>query len=1143
MRPPADFIGKGFEPSIFNEGFDKFESMQQYGNDQIFYSPSDLVTFLGCHHASFLDVKALSEDMDKTEASAMGQLLRKKGLEHEAAYLQRLKDEGKTIVEIPKDRNLQDRANLTLDAMKSAADVVYQAVFFASPWRGDADFLIKCDTPSSLGDFSYEALDTKLARTAEPKHIMQLCVYSELLADLQDLRPVNMYLFLGDHEKYSFRVADFFYYYTSAKGRFESYLQSLPESSYPEPCNHCNFCQWRDGCIARWEEDDHLSLVANIQRSQMDKLRKAGICTVAALAATAPDVEIPDLNRDVFLRLRLQAVLQHHKATTGEDKYEIIPFPPDKGFTRMPVPDDGDLFFDMEGDPLYPNGLEYLFGIYYFKDGEKLFKSFWAHDREEEKEAFKRFMGFLADHLAEHLHAHIYHYNHYETTALKRLACRYAVCEEQLDNLLRNQKFIDLYLVARESIRTSEPGYSLKNLETFYMNKRANTVETATDSIIVYNEWRGTGADELLQEIADYNEADCVSTHLLRDWLLTLKPEDTSWFKGLPEYTEEEELERKDWEVEYENYQTRLGVTDENPLPINERLSHLLEFHNREAKPQWWSSFERQNKFEDELIDDTECLGALQQIGTPEPEKRSLIYAYRFPAQEYKLRVGDQAVDIAVMKNAGTIVEIDEDACIVKIKRGVSKDKDPLPKSLSIGPPGPINSKIIRSAIYRYADHILKESDAPHVATELLARNAPRIQGKTLDEAVITSNDLQADALEAIAALENSYLFIQGPPGTGKTYTSSHIIVDLIKRGKKIGITSNSHKAIHNLLEKVESVAAEKGVHFHGIKKANSGNDETNFDGQFIRSETQTENMSLEADLFAGTAWTFANPHFGSQLDYLFIDEAGQVATANVVAMATATKNIILVGDQMQLGQPIQGTHPGKAGLSVLEFLLGDHSTIPAERGIFLGQTRRMRPSICQFISNAFYDGRLTAHESTAERRLNLLGVDLPNEGIVMVPAEHEGCSQKSVEEGEIIKAKYEDLLGQEFTDRDGNAHPITKDNILVVTPYNVQVNYLRSILPDNAKVSTVDKFQGQEAPIVLISMVTSSAEDLPRNIEFLYSKNRLNVAISRAQCLAVVVANPKLLEIPCGTVEQMKLVNTFCWLAEYGVNISMEAT
>ena len=200
-----------------------------------------------------------------------------------------------------------------------------------------------------------------------------------------------------------------------------------------------------------------------------------------------------------------------------------------------------------------------------------------------------------------------------------------------------------------------------------------------------------------------------------------------------------------------------------------------------------------------------------------------------------------------------------------------------------------------------------------------------------------------------------------------------------------------------------------------------------------------------------------------------------------------------------------------------------------------------MRPSICQFISDAFYDGRLTAHESTARRSLNLQSIDLPNEGIVFIPADHEGCSQKSIEEGEIIKVKYQSLLGQNFVEHDGSTRPITEDDILVVTPYNVQVNFLRSILPENARVGTVDKFQGQEAPIVLISMVTSSAEDLPRNIEFLYSKNRLNVAVSRAQCLAVVVANPKLLEIPCGTVEQMKLVNTFCWLNEYASNNSRE--
>lgn len=1110
--------------------------MQRLENGQYLYAPSDLVTFLECPHASFLDIRNLTERLEKKKATATQQLLRQKGLKHEGHYLQGLKDAGKNVREIPANRSLEERVELTVEAMYAGAEVIYQAVFLKEPWCGYADFLLRCDTPSSLGPYSYEVLDTKLAQTARPKHIVQLCAYSELLTGAQGVHPTTMHLFSGAGKQHSFRVSDFSSYYARARQRFEDYVRNLPTDPYPEPCAHCNFCAWQSHCTACWEADNHLSLVANIRRFQMDKLHKAGIGTVAQLAATAPDREIPDLNCDVFSRLRSQAALQTDKAQTGENRFEIVPCSADRGFARMPVPDEGDLFFDMEGDPLYPNGLEYLFGVHCMLDEKKTFRPFWAHSHEEEKETFKHFMGFLADHLAKCSHAHIYHYNHYETTALKRLACRYAVCEEQLDTLLRAQKFVDLYQVVRECIRTSEPGYSIKNLETFYMDKRENTVATAADSIIVYNQWRETGEDTLLQGIVEYNEMDCISTRLLRNWLLELKPDGMPWFKGLPEYGETEEPQRKDWEVSYEDYQNRLDVQQDESPTIRERLLHLLEFHNREAKPRWWSSFERQNKFENELIDDTECLGGLRQIGRPETEERSLVYTFAFPPQEYKLRVGNPVVNVTGMEAAGTIVELDEDLCTVRIRR--SADKGPLPACFSAGPSGPINSRGIRSAIYRYADHVIQKPGETHAATELLGRRLPRIHGKAAGEPIVTSQDIQAGMLQAVAGLDRSYLFIQGPPGSGKTYASSHVIVELLKRGKRIGITSNSHKAIHNLLKRVVNVAAEKNVHFHGVKKATRGTDETFFDGQFILNETRTENIDLDADLLAGTAWLFSHAYLQGQLDYLFIDEAGQVSTANVVAMATSARNIILVGDQMQLGQPVQGIHPGEAGLSVLEFLLGEHSTISPERGIFMDRTYRLRSSICRFISDAFYDGHLMPHESTSLRSLDLHDTDLPNEGIVMIAAEHESCSQKSVEEGEIIKAKYRELLGQPFRDRDGSRRPISKDDILVVTPYNVQVNHLRSVLPENARVATVDKFQGQEAPIVLISMVTSSAEDLPRNVEFLYSKNRLNVAISRAQCLAIVVANPKLLEIPCKTIEQMKLANIFCQLDEYATSL-----
>ena len=789
--------------------------MQLSENNEYLYSPSDLVTFLECKHASLLDVKQLTEPAESVEKSPTAKLLQEKGSEHELSYLKKLEDEGKDVVKISNKISLKERSEQTLKAMESGVDVVYQAALSHKSWSGDADFLIKRNVPSKFGSYSYEVLDTKLARSVEPKHIMQLCVYSELLTDLQEFRPEHMYLFLGDNQSYSLKFSDFLFYYERTKKRFEDYIQNIPQSSYPEPCSHCDSCSWKKNCSLRWKEDDHLSLVANIQRSQIDKLRSYGINTVANLALASSQTKVTDLNHDVFLRLKSQAMLQTHKATTGENKYEILPSFPEKGFMRMPQRNDGDLFFDMEGDPLYPNGLEYLFGIYYFSDGEEVFKPFWAHNHEEEKETFITFMAFLDDHLTKHANAYIYHYNHYETTALKRLACRYAVCEEQLDNLLRQNKFVDLYLVVRESIRISETGYSIKNLETFYMEKRSDAVSTAMDSIVSYNEWRQTHEDKLLQDIANYNEVDCESTYLLRNWLLTLKPENSPWFNESP--NEITELpKRKDWEIKYEEYKQLLGVNDKNPSKEKELLSYLLEFHNREDKPKHWSRFDRQNKYADELVEDTECLGGLTQIGIPEQEKQSLVYTYTFPPQDSKLTIGKKVEDTSTLKAAGEIVDLNESTCTLKL---ISSEENPLPKKLSIAQIDAINHAPNRAAIYRYADFIIENTGKSHVATELLTKATPRVQGIKSGDPLITSTDLKSGILDVISNLDDSYLFIQGAPGTGKTYTCSHIIVDLIKQGKKIGITSNSHKAIHNLLERVENVAKEKNVVFQGIKK------------------------------------------------------------------------------------------------------------------------------------------------------------------------------------------------------------------------------------------------------------------------------------------------------------------------------------
>jgi len=481
----------------------------------------------------------------------------------------------------------------------------------------------------------------------------------------------------------------------------------------------------------------------------------------------------------------------------------------------------------------------------------------------------------------------------------------------------------------------------------------------------------------------------------------------------------------------------------------------------------------------------------------------------------------------------GTITELDEWKRRVRIKIGAKNG--PLPRRMSVGPKDPYDTTGLRDALYRVADDVLAGGQRYPVAGELLRIAAPRISGRQPGEALAQGDDLLAATAEAVAGLDQSFLFIQGPPGAGKTYTAAHVIVEMMRAGRRVGVASHSHLAINNLLKIVEQLATKHAVKFQGVKKASG--DGSEFDGKYIENVANNKEVPLDIELIAGTAWLFADKRFDNdhRLDYLFIDEAGQVSLANVVAMGTSAKNIVLIGDQMQLGQPIQALHPGRAGLSVLDYLLGDQATVSADRGIFLNRSRRMRPEVCRFISDTFYDGRLEPHDCTSARRLILTRevAGLRPEGVFFRRVEHADCSQKSEPEGAIVKDLFEQLLKQRFQEG-RKSRALTVNDILVVSPYNLQVNHLTSILPSGARVGTVDKFQGQEAPVVIVSMVASSAEDLPRGIDFLFSANRLNVAVSRAQCLAIVVASPKLLATPCQTVEQLRLVNNFCRLAEY---------
>lgn len=1124
----------------------------------ILYAATDLVNFLECEHLTALDLQNLVTPLQKTQDDEQAKLIQDKGFAHEAEYVTKLREKHASFIDIAAvEKDQGARHNATLQAMRDGTEIIYQATFLADPFLGYADFLRRVETPSLLGSYSYEVLDTKLARSAKGKFIIQLAYYSDLLSGIQGTPPQLMHVVLGDKRDVAFRVTDFAHYYARLKARFLDRVTSTQASqTYPSPCDHCDLCHWRELCAARWQADDHLCQVANILKVHIRRLEAAGIGTLAKLANLKPTKKIPKIPVPILARLRHQASLQLRAGQTGKGIVELIEPDPlaapetgPHGFARMPAPNSADLFFDMEGDPLEEGGLEYLFGLYFFEAGKPQFKPFWAHSRAQERIAFENLMDFVTEHLATHPGAHIYHYAAYEITALKKLMGLHGTRENEVDNLLREHKMVDLYQVVREAIRVSEPAYSIKNIEHFYLQARAGNVTNAGASIVYYEKWKQTQDSALLQSIADYNEDDVRSTFELQQWLLKLRPADLPW----AEYAGQDNTVNHEPGDEVNGVEHRLmtyreqliGILpeDEDTWGIAERhrvlAYQLLDFHRRAAKPEWWGIFDRQAMNAEDRFEDPDCIAGLYQDGhPPRTQDRSVRYTLRYPEQEVKLKTGDSCVHVDSLLPFSDLI-VDEENCIASFK--ISNHHTLPAGPIDIGLNRTVNNKVLQNALFRYADSLIagpgENGRHSYPAIDaLLTRELPRLHGHASGTPLVPEDATLAQIASAVERLDDSYLFIQGPPGAGKTYTGSRVILALLKAGKRVGVSSNSHKAIINMLVAVEEAALADGFEFRGAKKSSKTDPSQQVKGSLIVDLWDNKSLiGSTYQLIAGTAWLFSDPGLNQALDYLFVDEAGQVGLGLLVPMATSAKNIVLLGDQMQLSQPVQWVHPGDSGLSCLDFLLEGRATIAPERGIFLGTTWRMHPKVCAFISDAVYEGRLHAEPGTVKREL-VLRADadpvLAPAGILYLPVTHEGCSQWSREEIDRVVTLYNNLLQQSFTNNAGTVKPVTAENVLVVSPYNMQVNKLKQALPESARVGTVDKFQGQEAEVVIISMATSSGEDQPRNIEFLYSKNRLNVAVSRAKCLAILIANPELMDIACKTPEQMALVNTLCWVA-----------
>ena len=1119
---------------------------------KLVFSPSELNRYLASPFASWMDRFYLNnrDAVKPDEESEDQKLIAQTGDQHESSVLQDVRSSEAGLVEVSKDG---DAVQATLRAIESLAPVIYQAALECGRFSGFADFLM-LDASGR-----HQVWDTKLARSPKPYYAIQLCCYSEMLtAATGGPMPESFGIILGTKDRVEFRVEDFIHYYRRIKADFlamqDNFTGDLADR--PEPLPRADHGRWSSLAEEFFTKADHLVQVAGITTGQIKKLKRAGISTVAGLAEAAGK-NVPKFSSESLEKLVAQARLQ---CRTREERtsrpeapphYELLPCMgtngEPKGLAAIPPAHVGDVFFDMEGYPLIPGGLEYLFGAC---DSTGVhFEDWWAHNRAEEKLAFEGFVDWAYKRWKENQGMHIYHYAAYEVSAVRRLSTRHDTRQYEVDTLLRNNVFVDLYQIVRHGLRIGEDSYSIKKVEHLYRPKRTTGVATAVDSIVQYARWIESGESRqwknsaILKDIRDYNEDDCKSTAELLHWLrkisqennILVAPQASAAAQAAPPVLSPEVVARLDTAAKLRK----------NHDAISHTLADLIDFHRREEKPVWWRMFDRTSATPEELRDDPACIQGIVAIGSPSPEKQSFVQSYRFdPAQECKLSSDGKVMFSHELGAKFTLAGLDSARGELQLKIGKKsldgKFDGQFPAFGSLLPDEFVSASAIQSALTEVAaGHLKKNLHSPVVS--LLKRIPPAASLQNTDESTTEA------AIRVTGAMSGGCLVIQGPPGTGKTYTASHVIHALLSAGKKVGVASNSHKAIVNLLHACGDAAKEHGGRLEGIKV---GGDEnlisSNLGLRFVKDSAEALD-AYKRGVVGGTAWLFTRPEWEEALDFLFIDEAGQVSLANAVAMSRCAKNLVLLGDQMQLEQPIQGAHPGDAGLSVLQYALMDteasrpdapvfHAVVPPDYGLFLGESRRMHPEVCRFISESIYEGRLGSHPDCARQKVAALAKSncfiTREAGVVLSGVEHEGNIQQSDEEVGRVKAIYAELLGRPYTDKNGITNPLTLNDFLFIAPYNAQVRALQSALPPAARVGSVDKFQGQEAPVCILSLCSSFGEYGSRGLAFILDRNRINVAISRAKCLAVVVADPRIAATDAGSLAEMNLLNLFCKLA-----------
>ncbi len=908
---------------------------------------------------------------------------------------------------------------------------------------------------------------------------------------------------------------------------------------------------------------------------------------------------IPDLDENMFIRLKEQAEIQTFPIREGgRPPYKVRHLDEQaKGLEMLPEADFGDIWFDMEGypNPLSGKKLEYLFGACYRnKENEVKFFPLWAHDETQEEKAFNDFIEWVKDRRIAYPKLHVYHYANYEKAALGNLALRYKNHQSLWEEWLREELFVDLYPIVRNGILLGAPSYSIKKVEKLYLvDDRNEEISTAVDSVVQYAEWLKSGepkltgdsisSSERLQNLQDYNEKDCDSTRQLQDFLIA-RQRDMHISPRLNKFSnlEEEVLNEKLRDLELIAKEMRKEVSDSNndqhqkgsyglSLKHQKLVSYLIEFHETEGKVEWWEFFNRRDQMtSDERYYDTEIIANARKVGKKKiKESDGYIYEFRaeqplkFPtkpglnmsfalAEFRKIKERSMPKDKSRKNNnedkkkifslIGNFDENDPTKIILKVG---AKKNETLKKMGMEELPIHCDLILFPKQIYQcMVPDLVRQAKGWVDAKKPLSKAMVHLLEKKkipelikLNKHILNTPDKVAIFLtDFLSTADGISLSLQGPPGTGKTTVTGELIARLVKEGKRIAVTSQTHEAINNLLKRVDKKAESLAANPF-IVKISSGtsknSDKRSLGGTKIQSISQKA-FNSEHTVLGGTVFSLVKECFSeAPFDLLVVDEAGQVSLSNLLFMSQCARNILLVGDQNQLSQPNRAAHPEDSDLSCLDYMMGNEKIVPTDRGVFLATSWRMPPSLTSVVSDLFYQGELQSCMSKSENKILWEGVQ---QGLMFEAVEHFGKASECEEEINRIEELVNQLYGCSYQLVQQNSEGasllkgiIGRDEILITAPYNLQVNRLEKRLSSKARIGTVDRFQGQEAPISIHSLTASGAENAPRGIGFVLDPDRLNVAISRAQCLSIVVGSPSLATGITGTVEGVMQVNRLC--------------